>query len=38
MATGQLAQTTVRWVSGEHEFDEMLAERDKLNAARAASR
>jgi regulator of protease activity HflC (stomatin/prohibitin superfamily) len=32
-ATGQLAQTTLRSVLGKHELDEMLAERDKLNAA-----
>lgn len=32
-ATSQLAQTTVRSVLGKHELDEMLAERDKLNAA-----
>jgi regulator of protease activity HflC (stomatin/prohibitin superfamily) len=31
-ATGQLAQTTLRSVLGQHELDEMLAERDKLNA------
>ena len=31
-ATSQLAQTTVRSVLGKHELDEMLAERDKLNA------
>ena len=31
-ATSQLAQTTLRWVLGKHELDEMLAERDKLNA------
>ncbi len=31
-ATGQLAQTTLRSVLGKHELDEMLAERDKLNA------
>jgi regulator of protease activity HflC (stomatin/prohibitin superfamily) len=30
-ATSQLAQTTLRSVLGEHELDEMLAERDKLN-------
>src|SRR5699024_8222136 len=28
----QLAQTTLRSVLGKHELDEMLAERDKLNA------
>jgi regulator of protease activity HflC (stomatin/prohibitin superfamily) len=32
-ATGQLAQTTLRSVLGQHELDQMLAERDKLNAA-----
>ena len=32
MATSQLAQTTLRWVLGKHELDQMLAERDKLNA------
>lgn len=32
-ATSQLAQTTLRSVLGKHELDEMLAERDKLNAA-----
>jgi regulator of protease activity HflC (stomatin/prohibitin superfamily) len=31
-ATSQLAQTTLRSVLGRHELDEMLAERDKLNA------
>ena len=31
-ATSQLAQTTLRWVLGKHELDQMLAERDKLNA------
>ncbi|MCW5746647.1 MAG: slipin family protein [Alphaproteobacteria bacterium] len=31
-ATGQLAQTTLRSVLGKHDLDEMLAERDKLNA------
>jgi regulator of protease activity HflC (stomatin/prohibitin superfamily) len=31
MATSQLAQTTLRSVLGQHELDEMLAERDKLN-------
>ncbi len=30
-ATSQLAQTTLRSVVGQHELDEMLAERDKLN-------
>ena len=32
MATSQLAQTTLRWVLGKHDLDEMLAERDRLNA------
>ncbi len=32
-ATSQLAQTTLRSVLGKHELDEMLSERDKLNAA-----
>ena len=32
MAISQLAQTTLRSVLGQHELDEMLAERDKLNA------
>ncbi len=32
MAVSQLAQTTLRSVLGKHELDEMLAERDKLNA------
>jgi len=31
-ATNQLAQTTLRSVLGKHELDEMLSERDKLNA------
>jgi regulator of protease activity HflC (stomatin/prohibitin superfamily) len=31
MATSQLAQTTLRSVLGQHELDEMLAEREKLN-------
>ena len=31
-ATSQLAQTTLRSVLGQHELDEMLAEREKLNA------
>jgi regulator of protease activity HflC (stomatin/prohibitin superfamily) len=31
-AVSQLAQTTLRSVLGQHELDEMLAERDKLNA------
>src|SRR5215813_5149518 len=30
-ATSQLAQTTLRSVLGQHELDEMLAARDKLN-------
>ncbi|MBM3357709.1 MAG: slipin family protein [Candidatus Rokubacteria bacterium] len=30
-ATSQLAQTTLRAVLGQHELDEMLAEREKLN-------
>ncbi|ESR23360.1 slipin family protein [Lutibaculum baratangense] len=32
MATSQLAQTTLRSVLGKHDLDEMLSERDKLNA------
>ncbi len=32
LATSQLAQTTLRSVLGQHELDEMLSERDKLNA------
>jgi regulator of protease activity HflC (stomatin/prohibitin superfamily) len=32
IATSQLAQTTLRWVLGKHDLDEMLADRDKLNA------
>lgn len=31
-ATNQLAQTTLRSVLGQHELDDVLAERDKLNA------
>ncbi|WP_029073941.1 slipin family protein [Kaistia adipata] len=31
-ATSQLAQTTLRSVLGKHELDEMLVERDRLNA------
>ncbi|HEX9159063.1 MAG TPA: slipin family protein [Rhizomicrobium sp.] len=31
-ATSQLAQTTLRWVLGKHDLDEMLSARDKLNA------
>jgi regulator of protease activity HflC (stomatin/prohibitin superfamily) len=33
MATSQLAQTTLRSVLGQHDLDQMLAERDKLNDA-----
>lgn len=32
VATSQLAQTTLRSVLGQHELDEMLASRDKLNS------
>jgi regulator of protease activity HflC (stomatin/prohibitin superfamily) len=32
MATSQLAQTTLRSVLGQHDLDEMLSQRDKLNA------
>jgi regulator of protease activity HflC (stomatin/prohibitin superfamily) len=32
MAVSQLAQTTLRAVLGQHELDEMLAERSKLNS------
>src|ERR1700735_3326143 len=32
VATSQLSQTTLRWVLGKHDLDQMLAERDKLNA------
>jgi regulator of protease activity HflC (stomatin/prohibitin superfamily) len=32
VATSQLAQTTLRSVLGQHELDEMLAEREKLNS------
>jgi len=32
VATSQLAQTTLRSVLGQHELDEMLSERDKLNS------
>ncbi|HKJ09888.1 MAG TPA: slipin family protein [Gammaproteobacteria bacterium] len=32
IATSQLAQTTLRSVLGQHDLDDMLAERDKLNA------
>ncbi|HBX54550.1 MAG TPA: hypothetical protein DEH10_03975, partial [Pseudomonas sp.] len=31
-ATSQLAQTTLRAVLGKHELDELLAERERLNA------
>lgn len=31
-ATSELAQTTLRSVVGQHELDQMLAERDKINA------
>lgn len=31
-ATSQLAQTTLRSVLGQHELDQLLSERDKLNA------
>jgi regulator of protease activity HflC (stomatin/prohibitin superfamily) len=31
-ATSQLAQTTLRSVLGQHELDQMLSERDKLNS------
>jgi len=31
LATSELAQTTLRSVLGQHELDEMLAERDRLN-------
>jgi len=30
-ATGQLAQTTLRSILGQHDLDEMLTDRDKLN-------
>ncbi|HEX9465743.1 MAG TPA: slipin family protein [Alphaproteobacteria bacterium] len=33
MATSQLAQTTLRSVLGQHDLDQMLAERERLNAA-----
>jgi regulator of protease activity HflC (stomatin/prohibitin superfamily) len=36
-ATSQLAQTTLRWVLGKHDLDQMLAERDKLNATSRTS-
>jgi regulator of protease activity HflC (stomatin/prohibitin superfamily) len=32
VATSQLAQTTLRWVLGKHDLDQMLGERDKLNS------
>ena len=32
MATSELAQTTLRSVLGQHELDEMLSERERLNA------
>ena len=32
MATSQLAQTTLRSILGKHDLDDLLAERDKLNA------
>jgi regulator of protease activity HflC (stomatin/prohibitin superfamily) len=32
VATSQIAQTTLRSVLGQHLFDELLSERDKLNA------
>ncbi len=31
-ATSQVAQTTLRSVLGQHEMDDLLAQRDKLNA------
>jgi regulator of protease activity HflC (stomatin/prohibitin superfamily) len=31
-ATGQMAQTTLRSVLGQHELDELLAERERLNS------
>ena len=36
-ATSQLAQTTLRSVLGQHELDELLSERDKLNSDIQAS-
>ena len=33
MATSQFAQTTLRSVLGQHDLDQMLAEREKLNTA-----
>jgi len=35
-ATSQLAQTTMRAVVGAHELDDLLAEREKLNARSAS--
>jgi regulator of protease activity HflC (stomatin/prohibitin superfamily) len=35
-ATSQLSQTTLRSVLGQHELDDMLAERDKLNPSSGA--
>src|SRR3977135_4485184 len=32
VATSQIAQTTVRWVLGQHQLDELLSEREKINA------
>ena len=32
LATSQIAQTTLRSVLGQHELDELLSERDKINA------
>jgi regulator of protease activity HflC (stomatin/prohibitin superfamily) len=32
VATSQLAQTTLRSVLGRHDLDEMLAERERMNA------
>src|SRR5439155_11892804 len=32
VATSQIAQTTLRAVLGQHQFDELLSERDKINA------
>ncbi|MBY0357603.1 MAG: hypothetical protein K2W82_06340 [Candidatus Obscuribacterales bacterium] len=31
-ATNQIAQTTLRSILGQHELDDLLAERDKINA------
>ena len=36
MATSQFAQTTLRSVLGQHDLDQMLAEREKLNGDSAA--